>query len=231
MALYDYDLEYKGISGKSQGVMLAHLPILEKAKNIYTESQVIGRIGNPITNTGGKSNAKISCELLAVSKDVHLLFRRLKKWFVKTGNLHFTDNTDAYYEVLAIESVGTEREFLKCGRLSVDFIIFPYEFLNSGDESYEKITNNPYCDCMPTYILEGEGECTIMLNGRIFKATVPSKLTIDTRRMITYKSDGTTGNTLVSGDYEDLWMEEGDINLSCTSGFVLKVIPKWGYWV
>lgn len=231
MAIYDFDIEYNGKTGRSHGVMLAEFPTFEKVKNRYTEHQISGKIGNTISTTGGKDNAQIECELLAISKNVHLMFRTLRKWFSKKGKLRFTENVDAYYEVLAIESIGTEREFLKCGRLIVRFIIFPYEFLNSGDEEYESITHNPYCDCMPIYIVEGNGECVITVNDKTFKANVPGKLIIDTRRMIAYKPDGTSGNTLVTGDYENLWIAEGDVSISCTSGYKLKIIPKWGYWV
>ena len=131
MAIYDYDIEYNGETGRSHEVVLAEFPIFEEVKNTFTEHQLNGKIGSLIILNRGKSSVRVGCELLAVSKNVHLVFRKLKKWFSKTGRLRFTDNADAYYEVQTIESVGTEREFLKCGRLSVKFIIFPYEFLNS----------------------------------------------------------------------------------------------------
>ena len=231
MAVYDYDIEYNGNTGRSQGVVLSEFPIFEESKNMFKEHQLSGKIGSLIVLNGGKNSVRVKCELLAVSSNVHSVFRKLKKWFSKTGKLKFTDNADSYYEVLAIESIGTEREFLKCGRLSVKFIVYPYEFLNSGNTEYSTINNNPYCDCMPIYIVEGSGNCTITVNGRTFTANVPSKLTIDTRRMITYKSDGSSGNTLVNGEYENLWIEEGDVSITCTTGFNLKIIPRWGYWV
>lgn len=230
MAIYDYDIEYNGETGKSQGVILAGFPVFEEMKGTYDEYPIPGRVGSLINHSGRRNNIRVNCELLAISDDVHLLFRRMKKWFGKAGKLRFTDNTDAYYEVLAIASLGSEREFRRCGRIRVQFVIFPYEFLNSGNEEYNSITYNPYCVCMPTYIVEGSGTCVITANGRTFTANVPGKLTIDSRRMISYKSDGSSGNTLVNGNYEDLWIEEGDVNLSCTSGFTLKIVPKWGYW-
>ena len=58
-------------------------------------------------------------------------------------------------------------------------------------------------------------------------ANVGQNLTIDTDRMIAFREDGTVNNIAVSGDYEDLYLKEGDNQISITSGFALKVIPNW----
>ena len=47
--------------------------------------------------------------------------------------------------------------------------------------------------------------------------------------MIAYRTDGTMQNTSLTGDYEDLYLIEGENKVSITSGFVLKIIPNWRY--
>ena len=67
----------------------------------------------------------------------------------------------------------------------------------------------------------------LTVNGKTMKATVGQNLTIDTERMLAYRTDGTLMNTSVTGDYEDLYLQAGENEISITSGFSLKIIPNW----
>lgn len=58
-------------------------------------------------------------------------------------------------------------------------------------------------------------------------ANVNGHLIIDTDRMLTYRQDGKLENASVKGDYEDLYLEEGENMIRITPGFELKVIPNW----
>ena len=55
---------------------------------------------------------------------------------------------------------------------------------------------------------------------------VGQNLTIDTDRMIAYRSDGTLNNTQVTGNYEDMYLLNGENEISFSGG-ELKVIPNW----
>ena len=57
-------------------------------------------------------------------------------------------------------------------------------------------------------------------------ANVAENLTIDTDRMIAYRSDGTLSNTKVSGNYEDLYLKPGENKIEFTGG-TLAVVPNW----
>ena len=59
------------------------------------------------------------------------------------------------------------------------------------------------------------------------QATVNGKMTIDTDLMIAYNADGVNQNNLLTGDYEDLYLQEGTNAISLTSGFSVSVIPNW----
>ena len=58
-------------------------------------------------------------------------------------------------------------------------------------------------------------------------ATVGQNLTIDTDLMIAYRMDGDINNIAVTGNYEDLWLQEGENTISITSGYDLSIIPNW----
>nr|DAD92870.1 MAG TPA: Primase C terminal 2 (PriCT-2) [Siphoviridae sp. ctNyC15] len=44
----------------------------------------------------------------------------------------------------------------------------------------------------------------------------------------TYREDGVLNNTAITGDYENLYLQEGLNEISVSSGFTAEVIPKWG---
>ena len=86
---------------------------------------------------------------------------------------------------------------------------------------------NPYYISHPDYIITGEGVCVLTVNGKSMRANTGQNLTINTDLMIAYRLDGTMQNTAVTGDYQDMYLKEGDNQISVSSGFVLKVIPNW----
>ena len=86
---------------------------------------------------------------------------------------------------------------------------------------------NPYYEAHPMYKITGEGVCTLSVNGQEMRANIGQNLTIDTERMIAYRTDGIMNNTAVSGDYQDLYLREGSNQIEITAGFDLKVIPNW----
>ena len=59
------------------------------------------------------------------------------------------------------------------------------------------------------------------------QATVNGNITIDTDRMISYNDQMVGQNTAVTGDYEDLYLQEGDNTISVSTGFTLSIIPNW----
>ena len=72
-----------------------------------------------------------------------------------------------------------------------------------------------------------ENELPLMKKSIEADITVNQDITIDTDRMIAYNSEMTNQSTLVSGYYEDLYLQEGQNEISITSGFNLTVIPNW----
>lgn len=80
----------------------------------------------------------------------------------------------------------------------------------------------------PDYLIEGEGICTLTVNGNEMTANIGQNLTIDTYREVSYRTDdGTNNNIAVSGDYEGLFLPTGAVEISITSGFELKIKPNW----
>lgn len=69
--------------------------------------------------------------------------------------------------------------------------------------------------------------CTIEVNGKMVTANVGQNMIIDTERMVAYREDGSLQNTKMTGDYEDLYFRNGEIEVAVSVGFDLRIIPNW----
>lgn len=228
---HKYDLEFKGDTGKNYGISFYDYPVITPGRKRYETYSIPGMLGSLITDDGSRENATIKCTFSIVSSELHKACRELRRWLEGEGKLIFSDATDCYYKVLAIDSAGMERELYRYGRYTVTFTVIPYEFMTDGDIQVEDLKYNPYDECMPIYYIEGEGVCNLNVNGNIMRANIGQNLTIDSMLMVAYRSDGTMQNTSIAGDYEKLWLPHGKNSISITKGFRLKIKPKWGYFL
>ena len=228
-----YDIQYNGGTGKEHLVFLYDYPQISQPAKKYDSYSIPGRDGELIGAGEYKGNLTISCTFSVLHKAFLPVIRDLREWLSGTGNLVLSESSETFYRVLKIEYGDIERDLRNYGRFTVNFLCYPLEFLESGmrELDYNELTYNPYILCKPLYKITGNGTCTLTVNGKSVTATVGQNLTIDTERMLSFRTDGTMNNTALTGDYEDLWLPKGTCSISITSGFGLKVIPRWGYEV
>ena len=227
-----YDIQYNEQTGHMNGVLLYDYPEISGGEKSYDETSVAGRKGALVgRDNNGKSNLKIACTFSIISPQFMPNVRRLKKWLRGTGQLILSDSPEVYYRVLKVDYGTIERELRYYGRFTVTFTCEPFEYLVSGQREYiaEELKFNPYDKCCPVYKITGEGMCTLEVNGKQMTANIGQNLTIDTGKMIAYREDGEIRNTDVTGDYEDLFLPEGENRINITYGFDLRIIPNWGY--
>ena len=156
-------------------------------------------------------------------------YRKAKKWLSGNGELWFSDDHDVYFKVLYCKVTDTERTSRRIGNFTAEFICEPYTYYKSGKNEIEleHVIYNPGVTCEPTYRITGEGLCTLTVNGYEFTANVGQEIIIDSNKMISYKADGQSVNTDVTGDYSKLWLESGDNALAVTDGFEAHITPEW----
>lgn len=157
-------------------------------------------------------------------------FRKAKKWLLSNGKeLEFSDDPDFFYRVKNVTIGVAEREVKEVGEFEAAFLCYGAQYYKDGKYKvdYTKIRYNPGIFSQPIYLITGEGACTLTVNGKSITADVAQNLTIDTERMIAYREDGTLQNTAISGNYEDLYLQEGENTITITNGFECKVIPRW----
>lgn len=218
---------------EEMGIYLHDIPSISVSNSDYSSQAIAGKRGYLITNHESVDNITIECTFGILDRNQYHIFRKIKKWLQGTGVLHLTETPDSYYEVVYIERGDIERQLKKFSTFTVKFICYPYEFSIDGKYKYKAVEGklvNLYDECMPEYLITGEGMCTLEVNGNKIVANVGQNMTIDTRRLMAYRTDnGENTNTNVTGDYTLLRLIEGNNSISITEGFELEIIPHWGW--
>ena len=157
-------------------------------------------------------------------------FRLAKKWLLSGGKeLVFDDDRGYFYKVKNVTIGTAEREVKQVGEFEVQFLCDGAQYLKDGKDEieYSKVGYNPGIFSKPIYKITGEGVCTLSVNDKTMIANVSGNIVIDTELMLAYREDGTSQNTAVKGNYEDLYLQEGDNVITVSEGFECKVIPRW----
>lgn len=226
-----YNITFRGEDCTEYGVIPERRPSVPAPEIRVTETEIPGMDGTLIENDGTYAPITIPVEFnfLGPQDEWMETYRKAKRWLSGSGWLILSDDPDYWYKVYYCNISDTERTTRRLGRFTAEFVCYPYTFLADGQNQYDisGAKDNPYMISHPTYIITGTGECTLTVNGNTMTANVNQGITIDTDRMIAYNSSMVNQSSLVSGNYEDLYLIEGENNISITTGFTLKIIPNW----
>ena len=230
-----FNLSYNNHKPEDYNAWLDTIPVVTLSSITRTRQTIPYRNGDLLGIDVSRGNAHYNCMIHMKQSEYISKMRTVRKWLSGEGTLKIystaSDTPDSYFEVMQVEYKDDIRRDAEYGRLSVDFEIYPYEFLTSGDAwitNYATISNTADA-CMPEYEISGTGSGTLTVNGNDMTFDVNTKLTIDTRRQIAINNSGDDANEDVGGDYAGLYLVTGNNTVSITSGFTLKVKPHWGY--
>lgn len=228
-----FNITYNNMSPENFGAWLATIPVLTHATINRTRFSVPMRDGELLINDVSRNNAHWQCMVHLRKNDYIARIRNIRGWLSGEGVLKISNgsNPDSFFEVLQVTHTEDIMKSSDYGRLTVDFEVYPYEFLLSGESeitNYQSITN-PAEMSKPEYVIEGTGNGTLTVNGNDMNFHVETKLTIDTRRQIAKNNQNQDANDKINGEYEGLYLKSGANTISISNGFTLKVIPHWGY--
>lgn len=226
-----YQIEYAGHSGADFNVFPIRRPDIPAPQERVEALTIPGRDGGLIVREGTYDPLEIEVDLNFMERSSDWLgrFRELKRWLKGNGILRFSDDSECFYNVLNASISSVERTSQRIGTVTAKFVCDPYVYYNEGLTELE-VTNLPEntgCTCHPTYRLVGEGKCTLTVNGNVFTANVGQEVVVNTELMLTYKADGSVDNTLVSGDYECLYLKNGVNEITVSDGFEVYITPYW----
>ena len=224
-------IEYNGETSEDHWCFLNNYPEFSGGSKRYNTYAVPGMDGELVETSDYLSNLQINCTFSIISKTFMDNVRNIRSWLSGAGELIISDSPDVFYKVWKIEYGDIAREIRKFGTFSVAFICTPFEFLKDGQIPVSFVAFNPADKAKPIYTITGEGLCTLTVNGYEFTANVGQEAVIDSERQLSYKNDGQSINTDVTGDYEKLWLPHGENTVTVSPGFSLSVVPQWGYRV
>lgn len=227
-----HDLEYAGMLGSTYKVFATDLISSPAAEPNLEEVKLSGRNGTIYRwdGTYKSTQIKIPFNYIGPSDRWDDRWRAIKQWLsARNTKLRFSHDSNFFYKITYTSLDENERTTERIGNFTATFNTFDgLQYLMSGqmEYPYKEVEWNPYIECHPTYKITAEGMCELNVNGKIMTANVGQNLTIDTDRMIAYRSDGTLNNTKVSGNYEDLYLKPGENSIEFTGG-TLVVVPNW----
>lgn len=224
-------IEYNGETSEDHWCFLNDYPEFSGGSKQYNTYAVPGMDGELIETNDYLSNLQINCTFSIISKTFMDNVRNIRSWLSGTGELVISDSPDVFYKVWKIEYGDIAREIRKFGTFTVSFVCTPFEFLKDGQIPVSSVTFNPADKAKPIYTITGEGLCTLTVNRYEFTANIGQEAVINSEHQLSYKNDGQSINTDVTGDYEKLWLPHGENTVTVSSGFSLSVVPQWGYRV
>lgn len=226
------DITYNSKTPADLDAWLATMPVLTHSEIKGNEFDIPAR--GVLLGEEYRGNAIWTMMFHLKNNELDKKKRKIRQWLSGTGTLVMSDTSDSFYEVLRVVQTEDFRRSEKYGRINTQFIVYPYEFLTSGNTAISGggTIENEHDASMPLYKIEGNGSGTLTVNGynmTFTVATADNGLFIDTRRFIAYNNAGSNKNGVLSGNYEDLRFIHGENVVSITSGFILTIYPKWGY--
>lgn len=222
---------YQGTS-LDYGIRFLEFPIFKYGEENIKNVEIPGKQGTLSIHTRTYSDTIITNVLEFESSSLaeyNVKLQGIKDWLYKTKKVKYTDAEDFFYIVKEVEISEIKRIYGYFGNIKVLFRCDPMAYFECGcyEKSLSESFFNPGIFSQPIYQISGEGMCTITVNGKEMTANISDNLTIDTELMIAYREDRTLTNTAVSGNYEDLYLQEGENTITVTDGFECKVIPRW----
>lgn len=227
------DIEYNGMLGSALGIYATKYPSIPAAEEQIEEITIPGRSGSLHVRKKCFKQTVIPIEFNYIGKAElwNERWREAKEWLsAVNAELSFGDDPNFFYRISKVTIGSNERVSQRVGKFVASFnTIDGLTYLKSGNwaTDYTELLENPGIFSQPIYLITGEGACTLTVNDKSVTANVAQNLTIDTERMIAYREDGTLQNTAISGNYEDLYLQEGENTITVTDGFECKVIPRW----
>lgn len=228
-----YSIQFNGRKERDYNLLVKERPAIPAPVIDSSAYTVPGRDGELYEYPGTVSDITIPITFGYVCKpeEWQETFRNARRWLLSRNDmkLYFDDSKGFHYRVKKVNLGESAREYKAFGEFTAEFVCEGYQYDDGGMRavSPEEAKYNPYDLCHPDYIIKGDGDCTLTVNGKTLEAVVTENLMINTDLMLSYRIDGTMQNTAITGDYEDLYLNPGENTIRITDGFTLQVVPHW----
>lgn len=222
-----YHVIYNGKKSIEAGIFVKQRPSVPAPECEYEEIVIPGRDGVLLSSIKRYLPLPIPVEMnfMAPKNAWGEAYRKAKKWLKDGGTLKMSDDYDVFYKVYYVRIEDSERTSRRIGSFTAVFVCDPYTYLASGAAMYEPedCAYNSHEVAHPLYHVEG-GSFNLEVNGNHFYGS--GETYIDTDKQIAYNAEKEIINSSTLGDYDGLYLQEGNNNISITGG-TLKIQPNW----
>lgn len=231
-----FDFQFNNRDASELGVYAISRPAIVSPERSVQLIEVPGRNGSVTLDdeTYKDIEIDINCNFrVKKADDFGKKTRMIKSWLnSKTDNrLIFNDDLDFCRLVKKTTISKIERQSKYIGTFEINFVCSPFEFLLDGfnEHSLEDCKVNPYYTSKPLYHFFGEGMAHLEVNGNYININVGQNAYVDTELQLTYNGNGDIVNTDLNGNYEKLYLKNGDNDLLIESktSVQVKVKPRW----
>lgn len=155
--------------------------------------------------------------------------RKFRKLVMNAKCMIFSDDRNYFRKIKTLTINECTRSTQTLGRVSVDFILDPYQYYVPGAQFYadSKIYSfNSHDLSYPIYQIKGGGQVTLTVNGYSCKVTIPNVIYLDTKKEIAYDENKGNRNSSTNADYSKLVLKPGKNSITLSVG-ELEVMPNW----
>ena len=236
-----YDVIVNGVSLYQKGFLCVKRPNMSAPQKRYKSYSVEGRDGSLYKDTGNYEDLELSFTFNYMTDEDHwnAKYREIQSFLSNARTLMVSDDKGGYRKIKKVSVGECKRESKRKGEFTVVFTVEPYFY---RDTSIDVETDqwirlyNPYGTAKPVYHIKvktaamrssNEGFIVRGSKGRIDFVTTKD-ITIDTELQIAYFTDDkSNANKCISGDFEDMWLENGLNLVACSDGYTLSVEVNW----
>lgn len=220
------------------GFLVQELPPISKPKIRTEVEEIDGRDGDLVTPLGYSAYDKE----LKIGLSGNYRIDDIISYFDSSGAVTFSNELDKFYRYQIIEQIDFER-LVRFRTATVKFHVQPFKYsrvetekvftFDRADITSVGVRNSGNTISRPIITIEGEGNVSLSLNGKVIFAIAfgeDRSITIDTEKMEAYNGN-VLKNRNVAGDYDNFVLNVG-LNTISWSGRITKIsLENFTRWI
>lgn len=232
--MIEYAFQTDQIFSASYGVrVIDNYPVIEYGSPVYTQTSIPGRKGTLTEFDGTYTDTVVTmdCDITLIDDlSVDLLFQKFVSKLGKSKTLTIEGMETSFFRIKKVVVSDYDRYSDISIEFRLTFTCEPGLYQIDGDRYvsvfHEHIFNaNSVSE--PVYMIDGLGRCVLSVNDKTMTLDLNGLVYIDTEHQEVLLESGTLANTLANGNYDDLFLQPGINRITVSSGFELKIKPRW----
>lgn len=229
-------------SDKDFGLLIENIPNFSTASKEYDETNIPGSENGSVHIYIGRKNMEVPINFVFKCNNDDFFIKKAKiiDWLENRSSdrLVYSLNNEGYYIIKKLEIGDFVTTSRIVRRFTVKFTLYPYCYLNSGDQEIEiteetTISNdNSTCKTEPRLVIYGTGDMTVYIDSRelVLKGITESPTVVDSFEKDSYKLNNSASKTNDKMYSKFPYLNSGNNIISFTNNVKKLIItPRWCY--